>query len=287
MTLSAVEAPQVFLSYAVEDEPFVRRLAASFSRFGYHLWWAGGHLAPGARWESAILGAMAQSDVVAVCLTPAATRSSWVRREYELALDGGPPLTGPKRVIPLLAQACDIPEPLARLQYVDLRAFPEKSTGFMHLSAALFPNAQQLPDDPIEIPSEGDFARLASSMPSWQRQLEDVLRAPPFTSRALVTLQAASGLTAHQTLSYCLAADHVLISPTSLGSTVPHFGLASRVISRHGGSNAAFVEQVRAWLEALAASPKQGELGGIWDRIYAGVPARLTRLMELGAIGAP
>jgi formylglycine-generating enzyme required for sulfatase activity len=73
-------APDVFLSYAREDEGQVRALAAALEQRGYAVFWDR-RVPPGQTWHEHIGGALAAAKCVVVAWSPHAVRSHWVIEE--------------------------------------------------------------------------------------------------------------------------------------------------------------------------------------------------------------
>jgi hypothetical protein len=102
-----------FVSYSRSDSEFALRLASDLRSKGAAVWLDQLDIEAGARWDSAIEGALRGSARILVLLSPKAVASQNVLDEVSFALDEG------KTVVPILVETCAIPMRLRRLQYVD------------------------------------------------------------------------------------------------------------------------------------------------------------------------
>ena len=84
---------KIFLSYAREDVERIVPLAKALERAGHRVWWDR-RLAGGAEFDKVIERALADSDVVMVAWSQAASCSAWVRDEAATGRDSG-------RLVPL------------------------------------------------------------------------------------------------------------------------------------------------------------------------------------------
>jgi CRP/FNR family cyclic AMP-dependent transcriptional regulator len=105
--------PRLFISYSRRDETFVRRLHGDLLRHGVQAWLDVFYLTPGIQWAEEIDAALRTCTSMLVVLSPPAVASSGVTEEWTSFLGQG------KTVVPILHMDCEIPAPLARLQYVD------------------------------------------------------------------------------------------------------------------------------------------------------------------------
>jgi len=97
---------EVFLAYADEDLAFVEKLARAMRRRGFEVWCAPLRLQAGHEWHDEIGRALARCEWFFLVLSPAATRSTWVKRELTYALDKN------RRITPILCKRC-VPERLS------------------------------------------------------------------------------------------------------------------------------------------------------------------------------
>ncbi len=72
---------------------------------------------PGERWEDALLTALHGSSVVIVFWCEHAAASTYVEKEWAVAVEEG------KKIIPLLLDNTKLPGPLSQYQWIDLRSF--------------------------------------------------------------------------------------------------------------------------------------------------------------------
>ncbi len=77
-------AGHVFISYAREDQAYVRELAADLRGRGFGVW-MDDRIDFGDRWWRTIVQAVRSSAAVIVVMTPAAEQSEWVEKEILLA----------------------------------------------------------------------------------------------------------------------------------------------------------------------------------------------------------
>ncbi len=105
--------PTVFLSYARERGAVARAIASSLRRSSISVW-LDDRIEVGERWRDAILDAVTAVDVIIVAVTRAALASRYVQWEIQTAHELRKP------VLPLLIEDCDLPEPLAAIQHLDL-----------------------------------------------------------------------------------------------------------------------------------------------------------------------
>ncbi len=96
---------QVFISYAHEDAPVARRLAADLRRHGYPVWIAPEGIQPGESWVSAIERGLSESGIFLALLSPAAVKSQWVKSETKLAIQLEH--QGKLRLVPMMLKSCD------------------------------------------------------------------------------------------------------------------------------------------------------------------------------------
>ncbi|MEO1286190.1 MAG: TIR domain-containing protein [Chloroflexota bacterium] len=105
--------PDVFFSYAHEDDAFARTLVQSFKRYNLNVWIDIFNLESGASWARQIGEALDQCKIMVLILSPASMASNNVEDEWNYYLDKGRP------ILPILYEPCDIPYRLHKLQYVD------------------------------------------------------------------------------------------------------------------------------------------------------------------------
>jgi hypothetical protein len=113
----------VFLSHASEDKPYVKRLRSRMLRDGLDPWLDEDEIDPGQDWELEIERAVERADAFVVFVSRSSVaKISYLDKEIELGLrvaERRPP--GAIFIIPALIEPCEVPERLARWQWVDLR----------------------------------------------------------------------------------------------------------------------------------------------------------------------
>ena len=96
---------EVFLSHSSKDRKVAGRIADMLRAHGVPVWFSRTNLLGAQQWHDEIGQALARCDWFVVILSPAATRSKWVKRELLYAL------RSPRyenRIIPLRYRKCDI-----------------------------------------------------------------------------------------------------------------------------------------------------------------------------------
>jgi hypothetical protein len=104
---------RVFISYSRRDKTKAVRLYEDLKFRGLDAWIDFEDIQPGRAWSDEIGQAILDSSHFLLLLSPESVKSEHVRREYEFALEHG------CDILPLLLERCDIPEPIAPLQYID------------------------------------------------------------------------------------------------------------------------------------------------------------------------
>jgi hypothetical protein len=105
----------VFLSYAREDLPFVRRLTAALRARNRQVWVDLEDIIPSARWMEEIRTGITEADAVAFVITPDSVVSEVCRTELDYATEVS------KRLIPILARQTplgSVPSALAELNWL-------------------------------------------------------------------------------------------------------------------------------------------------------------------------
>jgi len=117
-----------FASYSRKDELVVRQLLKLVTVSGGFAFLDQDGIVPGADWRSTLVGAIAEADALLVFWSTNASRSTWVRREWQLGLELQ------KRVIPVQLDSTPMPRQLSWLQAIDLRVLVPIQ-GMVHKSA--------------------------------------------------------------------------------------------------------------------------------------------------------
>jgi hypothetical protein len=115
-------APQVFISYAREDEEPAAQLYEQLHKRGYRPWMDIRDLRGGQEWEPVIKQALRDADFIVVCLSNRSlSKRGFIQREIRLALECYESMPfGQALLIPVRLEECQPPPPLSRFQYVDL-----------------------------------------------------------------------------------------------------------------------------------------------------------------------
>lgn len=138
-----VEPPsplKVFLCHGSEDKRKVRNLYHRLLAEEIEPWLDEESILPGEDWERAISEAVADCDVILVCLSSkSVNKSGVIQKEISMALDKAREQTeGSIFIIPLKLEECEIPRRLRRWQWVNMF----KANGFDRLMSALESRAE-------------------------------------------------------------------------------------------------------------------------------------------------
>jgi len=94
---------EIFLSHAHADRKFLNRLVKVFRTHGVRYWYSTTHLTGAQQWHDEIGRALDRCDWFVVVLSPAATKSEWVKRELRYVLNED---RYRARIVPLLVRPC-------------------------------------------------------------------------------------------------------------------------------------------------------------------------------------
>ena len=132
--------PSVFLCHSSADKPAVRALYSRLSGDKFSVWLDEEALLPGQDWTREIEKAVKQSEVVLVCLSKSSvTKKGFVQKEIRLALDAADERPEDAiYIVPARLEECEVPERLAKWQWVDLFA----PSGYERLVSALWAAAR-------------------------------------------------------------------------------------------------------------------------------------------------
>jgi TolB-like protein len=108
----ASDAPDIFLSYAREDQATARRFAQGLEREGFSVWWDQS-LAAGEAFDEVTERALVGARAVVVLWSPHSVHSRWVRAEAAEADENG-------TLVPVLIKPCAIPVKFKLTQTADL-----------------------------------------------------------------------------------------------------------------------------------------------------------------------
>jgi energy-coupling factor transporter ATP-binding protein EcfA2 len=142
----------IFISYSRHDRTLAERLARDLQDAGLNVWIDFRRIRTGEQWREAIFEGVDQSDIMIVCLSPAAVDSEWVRREILMGFSHN------KLVLPIMLedaftvmQQFDETKQLLDLQITHFEGRYEQA--FQELLTAL-PGIVSTPDiDPADIPN--------------------------------------------------------------------------------------------------------------------------------------
>jgi hypothetical protein len=114
--------PQIFLSYAREDEERIREIYRRLSKAKLSPWLDLEDLLPGQEWKKAILSAIKDSKFVLIFLTEKSiNKRGYIQKEIAAALDIAEEIPdGDVFIIPVRLEPCSVPDRLAKWQWVDL-----------------------------------------------------------------------------------------------------------------------------------------------------------------------
>lgn len=114
--------PDIFLSYAREDERAVFHLRWGLQKAGFDVWFDKSALEPGQDWKLEISRAIRTSKVFLACLsTRSVAKRGFVQAELKQALDVLRELPeGDVYVVPARLDECEVPDSLRHLQYIDI-----------------------------------------------------------------------------------------------------------------------------------------------------------------------
>jgi hypothetical protein len=107
-----------FISYSSRDKMVAQRISEGIRALGLEVFFDQWSIGPSESIVEKISNALSKHDTIAVLLSPNSINSKWVRKELNSALVAQ--LNGHDvRVLPLLVEACEIPDVLADIRYID------------------------------------------------------------------------------------------------------------------------------------------------------------------------
>jgi hypothetical protein len=184
---SAMDSPNVFISYAREDVESAKRLYRDLSQAGLRVWFDKESLLPGQKWEVAVRKAIEASRFfLAVISANSARKKGYVQREFRKAfeiLDEYP--DSETYLIPVRLDDSEPPqERLKELHYADL--FPDWNSGLEKILLAMnidtklsrteysFPSAMtKVLVDPSSNPDDKYTLLLMLAMKQLDRDIEE------------------------------------------------------------------------------------------------------------------
>ena len=133
---------RVFLCHSSSDKPKVRQLYRRLVTDHFQPWLDEEDLLPGQDWHEEIRKAVRASNIVIVCLSKGSVaKAGFLNKELQYALDiAEQQPEGAIFVIPLRLEQCDVPERLAKWQWVNFF----EDTGYEKLNRALNLRASSL-----------------------------------------------------------------------------------------------------------------------------------------------
>jgi hypothetical protein len=115
---------RVFLCHASDDKPRARDLYGRLKKIAViEPWLDEENILPGQDWDREIRTAIADSDLIIVCLSSrSVNKEGYVQREILIALNQADEKPeGTIFVVPIKLEDCDVPPPLRRWQWLDWR----------------------------------------------------------------------------------------------------------------------------------------------------------------------
>ncbi len=108
---SAVKPPKVFICYAKEDAPAVRKLFKRLQAAGADPWFDMHNLRRGQRWRETIKATIRTADVFVPCLSPNFDKKGYKQVEVRLAMSVAEeePIGREGFIIPFILEPCEIP----------------------------------------------------------------------------------------------------------------------------------------------------------------------------------
>lgn len=141
-TINTARNLRAFLCHSFGDKTAVRELYHRLHTDGIDPWLDEEKILPGQDWDQEIKKAVAESDVVIICLTEGAiNKRGYVQKEIKFALDvADEQPEGTIFLIPVKLEECSVPARLRHLHWVNLF----EGRGYQRLLQALRERAQTL-----------------------------------------------------------------------------------------------------------------------------------------------
>ncbi len=128
--------PSIFLSHNHADKPFARRLAKDLKELGVRVWIDEAEIKIGDSLIEKIREGIDSVEYVGVVLSKDSTKSQWVRKEVDIAMNQE--IRGKRvKVLPLLVEDCDLPGFLEGKLYADFRTEDLYTAGLERLAERL------------------------------------------------------------------------------------------------------------------------------------------------------
>ena len=122
---------EVFLSHSSRDRAFADKLAETLRRHGVPVWYSETNIVGAQQWHDEIGKALSRCNWFLLVLSPAATKSRWVKRELFCALEDA---RYDDRIVPIIKRPCDpkrLSWTLSSMEHIDFRS--SNSEGFTDL----------------------------------------------------------------------------------------------------------------------------------------------------------
>lgn len=153
-------ALKVFLCHGSEDKHAIRQIYDRLRDDGVIPWLDEKSILPGQDWDTEIRKAVRNSHAILVCLSSkSVNKEGYLQREITFALDvAGEKPDGTIFIIPVKLDACEIPDRLNKLQYVEYTS----ENGYEMIIRALRERARKL-GLPV-LPGDGMLRRLGDQI---------------------------------------------------------------------------------------------------------------------------
>lgn len=113
------KAKKAFLSYSHSDREFAQKIARELRTKGLDVWFDAWEIQAGdSIIHKVFTHGLSGSECFLILLSDQSVKSNWVRHELDTAMVQK--LEGVTRVIPLIKEPCEIPQPLRALLWVDM-----------------------------------------------------------------------------------------------------------------------------------------------------------------------
>ena len=132
VVVPSLMAKSIFLSHSHKDRAFTSRLAADLTKHGVRVWLDAAEIKIGDSLVDRLASAIAEMDYLGVILTRDSVRSAWVRKEVSVALTQEVH-SRRVRVLPILAEKCELPAFLVDKVYADCTTTAKYDTALRRL----------------------------------------------------------------------------------------------------------------------------------------------------------
>jgi hypothetical protein len=111
----------IFISYSHKDQDAARDITDQLKAKGYDVWFDREDVPVGASWRAEVTSAINEASAIIMLISPNWSASEWNQNELTLALDLKKPL------VPVLIEPTEIPDAIARRQYIDAAGSREQA----------------------------------------------------------------------------------------------------------------------------------------------------------------